>query len=131
MAKKQSPSPLELQVLSVLWEKGPSTVRTILESMPDGKKRAYTTVLSILQGMERKKMVAHKSEGTAHVFSPLLARRSVLGPLMRDMVRNVFGGSPVQAMQQLIDHNELSEEEIAEIDRLLAERRAGKGKGSR
>ena len=52
--KTAHPSPLELQVLSVLWEHGDCTVRTVLENLPDGRDRAYTTALSVLQTMERK-----------------------------------------------------------------------------
>ena len=62
------PSDLELQVLSVLWDHGPRTVREILERIPDGKERAYTTVLTILQGMSRKGLVTHTQEGAAHVY---------------------------------------------------------------
>ena len=52
--KSVKPSDLEMQVLSVLWERGPSTAREVLEAMPDGKKRAYTSVLSVMQVMEKK-----------------------------------------------------------------------------
>ena len=53
--KNPQPSNLEMQILSVLWEHGPSTVRDILGKIPDGKKRAYTTVLTMMQIMEKKK----------------------------------------------------------------------------
>ena len=57
MARVTHPSNLELQALSVLWHDGPSTVSAVLETLPDGKDRAYTTVLSVLQSLERKKLV--------------------------------------------------------------------------
>ena len=52
--KITKPSDLELQILSFLWEKGPSTAREVLEAIPDGKKRAYTSILSVMQVMEKK-----------------------------------------------------------------------------
>ena len=61
--KNPQPSNLEMQILSVLWENGPCTVRDILDKIPDGKKRAYTTVLTMMQIMEKKKLVTHKSVG--------------------------------------------------------------------
>ncbi len=72
MAKKKSqPSDLELQVLGVLWGRGAATVREILESLPDGKRRAYTSVLSVVQVMEKKGLVKRQRErdGLAHVFA--------------------------------------------------------------
>ena len=52
----QRPSDLELQVLAVLWRRGPSTAREVMEALPDGKHRAYTTVLSVMQVMEKKEL---------------------------------------------------------------------------
>ncbi|MCA9092782.1 MAG: BlaI/MecI/CopY family transcriptional regulator, partial [Planctomycetaceae bacterium] len=50
----KKPSDLELQILHVLWQAGPSTVRDVLEKLPDQKKRAYTSVLSVMQVMQKK-----------------------------------------------------------------------------
>ena len=80
--KRARPSDLELQVLSVLWEIGPATVRQLRRAMPDGKKRAYTTVLSVLQVMEKKRLVTHDRQGMTHVYRPTVRRRQVLGPLL-------------------------------------------------
>ena len=57
-----------MQVLSVLWGRGASTVREVMEAMPDGKARAYTTILSVLQVMEKKGLLSHVAEGNAHVY---------------------------------------------------------------
>ena len=61
--KRPRPSELELQVLSVLWDRGPLPVRAIRELLPDGKDRAYTTVLTLLQILEKKGLVGHTSQG--------------------------------------------------------------------
>lgn len=87
------PSELELQVLGLLWEHGPLTVRDVLERLPDGKDRAYTTVLTILQVMERKKLVRHRTEGRTHVYAPRVTREEVTAPLLSGLVRHVFGGN--------------------------------------
>ena len=123
MSEKKQPSPLELQVLSVLWENGPATVRAVLDRMPDGKQRAYTTILSILQGLEKKELVTKTSEGTAHVYTALSSRKKIMAPMFKDMVRNFFSGNPVDAMQQLLDTSKLSDDELDQIDQLLEERR--------
>ncbi len=124
--KRAEPSNLETQVLSVLWKQGASTVREVLEAMPDGKARAYTTILSVLQVMEKKRLVSHTSEGNTHLYQARVSRGQVTGPLLRRLVRDVFGGSPASAMQQLLAGNEVSREELEEIKRLIADYESGK-----
>lgn len=118
MAKAQ-PSDLELQVLSVLWGSGPSTVRQVHESLPDGKKRAYTTVLTVLQHLEHKKLVKHRREGNSHVYIACADRDQVLEPLMQRLLRHVFGGQPAQAMQYLLSDPSVDANELKAIRALL------------
>src|SRR5688572_10328806 len=100
--KTGKPSELELQVLGMLWEKGPLTARAVLEALPDGRRRAYTTVLTVLQVMEKKGLLTRKVDEVAHVWRPAVSRRQIMGPMLRGLVRNVFGGRPSQALQQLL-----------------------------
>ncbi len=90
------PSELELQVLGVLWDRGPLPVRSVMEAMPDGKDRAYTTILSVMQALEKKGLVGHVQQGQAHIYYAKLKRNKVLGPLMKDLLRNAFGGNPAR-----------------------------------
>lgn len=123
------PSDLEIQVLSLLWDNGPMTVRQVLEAVPDRKKRAYTTVLTVLQVMEKKGLVKHKTDGTRHVYEPAIEKRRVLRPLLRNMIRNVFRGNPATAMQALIDETSVSEDEMTEIRRVLDGKSGTRKKG--
>ena len=118
---KTRPSDLELQVLSVLWEAGEATVRQIRRDLPDGKPRAYTTVLSVLQGMERKGLVGHSRRGMAYVYHPAVQRQKVLGPMLRELTANLFGGRPARVMQMLLADAQISEADRREIRRLLGE----------
>lgn len=120
-----TPSPLEMQVLSVCWERGPSTVREVLEALPDGKARAYTTVLSVMQVMEKKRLLSHTSQGNTHIYEARVTRDEVTRPLLRNLVRDVFGGSPAAALQQLLAGNRISREELDEIRKLIAEHDRG------
>jgi BlaI family transcriptional regulator, penicillinase repressor len=119
--KTQKPSELELQVLSVLWEKGPATVHDLLAAMPDGKKRAYTTLLSVVQVMEKKGLVAHDRRGTAHVFYARAKRQQVLTPLLRNLTDHVFGGRPSSVLQFLLRDERVSPAELSEIRKLVRE----------
>ncbi len=118
------PSDLELQILGILWQQGPLTARQVLEALPDGKQRAYTTVLTTMQIMERKGLVARRIDAVTHIWRPAVSRRQVMGPLLKGLVRNVFGGRPSAALQQLLAGSTVDAEELAEIRRLLAEHEA-------
>lgn len=120
------PSELEMQVLAVLWDRGPSTARHVLEALPDGKARAYTTVLTVLQVMEKKGLVSHTRSGTAHVYQPAVSKRQVLRPMLRGLVQRVFGGSTSAAVQQLLSETDVSADELAKIRELLRAHEQGK-----
>ncbi len=113
------PSELEMQVLSVLWDQGPATVRQILERLPDGKQRAYTTVLTVMQGMTRKELVTHTQLGASYIYEPAIRQEEVVHPVMRTLLQNVFGGDPRQVVQALLESTEVSEADLVEIRKLI------------
>ena len=127
--KPKEPSRLEMQVLSVLWERGPATVREVQDALPDGKTRAYTTVLTVLQVMEKKGLLTHISQGNTHVYRPATTRRQTLGPVLKNLVRQVFGGSPATAMQHLLAEHEVSADELARLKQLIADHEAKNSSG--
>lgn len=96
------------------------TVRQVLAALPDGKKRAYTTVLTVLQIMEKKGLIEHErqEDGVAHVYRPLVQRRQVVRPVMRNLLRDLFGGKRSMAMQYLISEG-VSAEELAEVRKVI------------
>jgi predicted transcriptional regulator len=108
-----------MQILSLLWTQGPLTARQVLERMPDGKPRAYTSVLSTLQVMEKKKLVMHRSIGKMHVFRARAQRESVLRRMLAKLVNHVFGGDTSLAVQSLLQQKNLSAEELRQIRRLI------------
>lgn len=127
MAKRGSPSDVELQVLTVLWDRGPSTVRDVSEALPDRKKRVYTTVLSLLQGLERKNLASHTAQGKTHLFHAKVSRDQVLQPLMKRILHHVFGGKASQAMQYLLDDEQLTGGELDQMRKMIADHQPKKG----
>ena len=121
VSKRSVPSALELQVLSYLWRHGPSKAREVLESLPDGKRRAYTSMLSALQTMEKRGLVTHESEKGTYIYKAAVTKKQVLRPWLRKLVKHIFGGSPAEAMAQFLEHTKVSEEELAEIKKLIRE----------
>ena len=117
-----------MQVLSVLWANGPLPARTVMERMPDARPRAYTTILSVLQVMEKKGLVTHESEGNRHVYTPRVKQREMVGPLLKALVKNIFQGRASTAMQHLLETSSVSDEELAEMRRLLVEHEKAKAK---
>jgi predicted transcriptional regulator len=113
------PSDLELQILSLLWADGPLTARQVLERMPDGKPRAYTTILSVMQLMEKKRLLSRRPLGTAHVYRPAVSRTRVLGKTLGRLVKHAFGGNAAAAVQSLIRDTPISPEELKEIRELI------------
>ena len=117
--KVVAPSDFELHILGTLWEHGPATVRQVMDRLIDGKDRAYTSVLSVMQVMQKKGLlgVEKQRDGLAHIFKPLVSREDVVRPLLRGLVTKVFGGRTHAAVQQLLDEDHV---DGAEIDRLRA-----------
>ena len=117
------PSEFELQVLGVLWEHGPGTVRQVLEWLADGKPRAYTSVLSVMQVMHKKGLLAVEKplEGLAHVFTPTVSREQVVVPLLKGLVAKIFGSRAEVAVQQLMAAEPASGDEIQQLRALLDE----------
>ena len=113
------PTDLEMQVLSVLWDRGDSTVREVMRELPDGKRRAYTTVLTILQVMEKKGLVGHTRKGLTYVYHPEVDRDQVVAPVMRTLLKNVFGGDPSAIVQSLLDCGDVDADQVKAIRRVI------------
>jgi predicted transcriptional regulator len=107
-------------VLRLLWEHGPLTVRGLLEHLPRGQEQPYTTVLGLLQTMERAGLVEHKKEGLTHRYRPLVTRQEATGSLLADFVSRFFHGSAEQLILGLVDADQLSTHELAAIETKLA-----------
>lgn len=124
MSSQSQPSNLELQALSVLFAEGPSTVPVVLENIPDGKERAYTTILSVMQSLERKGLVKATREGRAYIYKPTKSQASIVSPLAKDFVLNAFGGCVRHAILHLLSTGNLTPEEKTDVERELNNHRA-------
>ena len=123
--KLAQPSNLELQALSVLWALGEGTVRDVWNSFPDGKARAYTTILTVLQNLERKSLVRKKIKGRTNIYIPSQKKGPMLRPYLRGIVEQVFQGRATELIEQVLSLIQLSEGELQTVARLLSQQRAG------
>ncbi len=119
MARPSHPSNLELQALTVLWHEGPSTVNIIHGSLADGRERAYTTVLSVMQSLERKKLVRRIRSGRAHTYEPAYSQEVIVRRATEDFVTNAFGGRLGEAVLATLSAGTLTPEEKTNIEREL------------
>lgn len=110
----------ELDVMAVLWDRGPSTVAEVRRALED--ELAYTTVLTVLRILEEKGHVGHTTEGRAHRYRPLVERATAGGSALRRITDRLFGGSPELLLTRLVDDEDLTEEELRRMRDLLAER---------
>jgi BlaI family penicillinase repressor len=107
----------ELDVMAVLWDRGSATVAEVRERLPDDL--AYTTVLTVLRTLEEKGHVAHRGEGKAHRYYPLVERRVAGRSALARLIDTVFNGSPELLLTQLVSDRDLSEEELKRLRKLM------------
>ena len=117
----QKPTAGELEILRVLWTRGPSTVREVYEALSEKKSLGYTTVLKLLQIMATKGTVKRNETQRAHVYEACLPAEQTKRQLAGDMLQRVFEGSASQLMMHALAGGKASREEIEEIRHLLDE----------
>ena len=115
----------ELDIMDVLWERGPSSVAEVRDALAD--ELAYTTVLTMLRVLEEKGYVGHTAEGRAHRYHALVERRQAGESALRRLTRKLFRGSPELLLTQLVSDRRLSEADLRRMRALLDERLRGAG----
>jgi predicted transcriptional regulator len=117
--KPQKPTASELEILHVLWSRGPSTVRDVLEHLNQKKDMGYTGVLKLLQIMTAKGLVRRDESQRAHVYEAFRPAEQTKRQLAMDMLQRVFEGSASQLMMHALAGRRTSSEEIEELRRIL------------
>ena len=120
---RRKPTDAELIILRVLWERGPSTVRQIVEII--GRDTGYTTVLKLLQIMTEKRLVRRDETARTHVYDAAYTEDETQRQLVSDLLDRAFGGSAAKLVLQALATRRASPEELAQIRELLDKRRGG------
>ena len=111
----------QFAVLRALWEHGPQTVRGLMGHLPRGDRQPYTTVLGLLQGMEKAGLVDHEKQGLTHLYRSTVSRQEATGSLLTDFLARFFHGSAEQLVLGLVDAEELAPADLRAIEARLAE----------
>ena len=114
----------ELDVMAVLWERGPSTVAEVRVHLEDAL--AYTTVLTVLRTLETKGYVSHEEEGKAHRYAPLVARDRAGKTALGQVLGKIFGGSREMLLANLVKERGIDAAELKRLRKIL-DVRLGKG----
>jgi Predicted transcriptional regulator len=120
-ASPQKPTAAELQILQVLWERGPSTVREVHEALQEEKALGYTTVLKLMQIMTTKGLVRRDENQRAHVYEAQQPAEKTKRQFAADMLERVFDGSARELMLHALATQRSTRQEIEELRNLLDE----------
>jgi len=115
------PTASELEILQVLWERGPSTVREVHEALSEKRPIGYTSVLKFMQIMTAKGTLRRNEEQRAHVYEAVESAEKTKRQLALDVLQRVFEGSASDLMMHALAGRKASKEEIEEMRRLLSE----------
>lgn len=119
----QHPTELELEILKILWQDGPSTVRQVREALAPKRKLAHTSVITVMNIMTDKGYLARESEANRHVFRARVTAPAIRKRMLGDVVRRAFDGSSVAVMLNLLETTDLNDDELAELRRRLDQKR--------
>lgn len=117
----RKPTSSELEILHVLWERGPSTVREVHQTLNEKRPIGYTSVLKLMQIMTAKGTVRRNEEQRAHVYEAMQPEEKTKRQLALDVLQRVFDGSASELMMHALAGRKASKEEIEEMRQLLNE----------
>ena len=105
--------------MKIVWELGSATVRDVYEALLERRKIAYTTVMTVMRIMEQKKYLTKGSDGRAYVYRAARPKKQIIREMVGEFVNRVFNGSARPLVAHLIEDRRLSEEDLAEIARMV------------
>ncbi|MCL2640754.1 MAG: BlaI/MecI/CopY family transcriptional regulator [Phycisphaerales bacterium] len=115
------PTDVELSILNVLWQRGPSTVREIHNTLSDRRDTGYSTTLKMVQVMTEKGLVLKDDSQRPQVYQPAAAQEKTQLQLLDDLIQRGFGGSVAKLVLRAVSAKRISNAELAEIKKLLSQ----------
>jgi predicted transcriptional regulator len=122
MARKsvgQPLTPLELEVMKILWKTGPATVQAVQQRIQSVRPLAYNTVQTVLTILHRKGKVKRITQDRAYVYSPAVSQEKAAGQALQDLINRVFGGRPEELVLSMVKSRQLTPEQLAELQRMV------------
>lgn len=119
MEKFQKPTDAELEILQILWKDGPSTVRSVNETLNEKREVGYTTTLKLMQIMAEKSLVDRDTSARTHVYRALAQEGDVQKGLLKRVINTAFHGSASNLIMQALGDHRASAEELRAIKDLI------------
>ncbi len=119
MSKLIKPTDSELEILNILWAKGPSTVREVHEVLEQSKDAGYTTTLKLMQIMHEKKLLDRDTANKTHIYKAAVSQKQTQGQIIQRMIDAAFNGSTTQLVMQALGNHNASKEELEQIRQYL------------
>jgi len=116
----------ELEIMKVVWRLKSATVRNVYEELLKHRRIAYTTVMTLMNILEKKGQLKKRQQDRAYLYAPSKPQKQVIGAMVRDFVQRVFNGSAEPLLVHLIEDEQLTAKEVDEIRRAI---RASKDSG--
>ena len=117
--KSQNLTPLELEIMNVLWAAGPANVQSVQQQLP--RPLAYTLVQTMLNILHRKRKVARALRDRAYLYAPVVTRTQVVRQTVGDIVQRLLGGSAESLVMSLVETRQITPQKLARLKRLLRE----------
>jgi len=133
MPRPASPQPtdVELQILSVLWERGSCTVRQVHEALSSARETGYSTTLKMMQVMKAKRLVVRDDSVRPQLYRAARSREQTQLRILDDLVQKAFGGSAKRLVMRMVSAKRISPDEFAEMHRLIAEAERAEPEGDK
>jgi predicted transcriptional regulator len=109
----------EMEVLHHVWDLGEATVADVRERILEEREVAYTTIMTVMKKLADKGYLEYHKDGRTYVYAPAQEPNKVQHSLLRRLMESVFEGSPMALVQTLVQHEDLSDEERAEIRKMI------------
>ena len=121
MARPSSryPTELELEILKILWQKGPLSVREMQEALDVVRKLAYTSVMTMMNIMAKKGYLKRSKKGKSFIYTPRVKEAETTKGILGDMINRVFEGSTMAVMVNLLEADEVEADELKELRKLI------------
>lgn len=119
MVEKQRPTESEIEILSVLWNLGPATVRDVHTALAKSREVGYTTVLKLMQIMTEKDLLVRDESNRSHIYRPKQKAETMQRCIIRGVIDRVFSGSTEQLVMQALSTKKATPEQIAQIREML------------
>jgi BlaI family transcriptional regulator, penicillinase repressor len=120
-SKFSKPTESEMEILQVLWESGPCTVREVHDVLSETKGSGYTTTLKLMQIMNEKGLLNRNDEAKTHIYSSVIKKESVQKQVVSKMINGLFKGSSAKLVMHALGNHRASKEEIMQIKKYLDE----------